>query len=761
MPVPFTREILDAQDALSAAEREHGREHESLIPLLGTLADLCAEQSMDILAGEIRRRRDAIRAKVSGTDLVPDAYINDNTDFDAHLNEIWSQYGKESIDAVPHLTKLVDQWFGAFGSPQAVAVREHILAVQTAKLGPEHPDTIASMLSLGWCLDRLNEPICPRQEEVLRGALALQEKLYGADSPKLKPVLWALQHYFDPIEDRKTADYQQAHLFSRRTLQITEREFGSESLEFASDLVECSNSLHSIKNFSEAEAMLLHALKIREKQFGRDNLLVAEVLTSLAHIEYAVGNIDEADRILDEVVAIQLKYVAVSYESESGIMEVEWRAKDRKDVAKIEACHRRYLDACEQALGFDHERTNNARKVLQSFVVDQQRPDGEREEDYRGRLAAIENEYGPDHEQVAAALMSLACYLSPHVVGYTPEIEQLERRALELLLKRFHSGLKVDAVQLVSLLHGRAMHISTLAQFEEAESLYRQALAVCAAYKSTQESASLLRWEVMVLEALAWRCLQKGDKTEAQRFVVLRKYAMETADTDGATPAKQSQTTTSATSDETVMPLPPLDDTMLDHPTAQYWLGDMYRRGVIVKRDNAEAVQWLTKSANQGNANSQAALGWMHSRGLGIAPDDKTALAWFRAAADQGHSVAQNNLGWVVEHGLGCAPDDREAAKWYRSSAEQGNTRGKLHFGVMCRDGRGGARDLTRARELFQAAAEDGDADAAYELGALFENGNGVAEDRVQATKWYTAAAKRKHGGATEKLRILMPATAG
>ena len=51
---------------------------------------------------------------------------------------------------------------------------------------------------------------------------------------------------------------------------------------------------------------------------------------------------------------------------------------------------------------------------------------------------------------------------------------------------------------------------------------------------------------------------------------------------------------------------------------AQYSLGNMYRRGLVVPPDDAEAVRWYRKSADQGNASAQYLLGVMYDGGRGV-----------------------------------------------------------------------------------------------------------------------------------------------
>jgi TPR repeat protein len=88
----------------------------------------------------------------------------------------------------------------------------------------------------------------------------------------------------------------------------------------------------------------------------------------------------------------------------------------------------------------------------------------------------------------------------------------------------------------------------------------------------------------------------------------------------------------------------------------------MYAQGHGVARDDAQAVAWWRKAADQGNAAGQNDLGWM-------AQDYARAIAWYRKAIDQGDAFAQDDLGLMYANGRGVAQDDAQALVWFRKAA--------------------------------------------------------------------------------------------
>lgn len=54
---------------------------------------------------------------------------------------------------------------------------------------------------------------------------------------------------------------------------------------------------------------------------------------------------------------------------------------------------------------------------------------------------------------------------------------------------------------------------------------------------------------------------------------------------------------------------------------AQFALGYMYRKGVLVEEDEEISCKWLLKASESGNANGQCSMGVMYYWGKGVAKD--------------------------------------------------------------------------------------------------------------------------------------------
>jgi hypothetical protein len=173
----------------------------------------------------------------------------------------------------------------------------------------------------------------------------------------------------------------------------------------------------------------------------------------------------------------------------------------------------------------------------------------------------------------------------------------------------------------------------------------------------------------------------------------------------------------------------------------EYALGPCCDGGEGVAQDAAEAVKWYRKAAEQNLAGAQYILGASYTFGNGVAKDEVEAVGWYRKAAEQNYAQAQYWLGCCYHNGQGVAKDEVDAVKWYRKAAEQNYANGQFGLGCCYSSGQGVAKDDAEAVKWYRKAAEQNLAEAQCNLGNSYRMGEGVAKDEVEAVKWYRKAA--------------------
>jgi TPR repeat protein len=79
-------------------------------------------------------------------------------------------------------------------------------------------------------------------------------------------------------------------------------------------------------------------------------------------------------------------------------------------------------------------------------------------------------------------------------------------------------------------------------------------------------------------------------------------------------------------------------------PGAQLALGAAYASEQGKRKNDTEAVNWLTRSANGGNATAAAALGALYWDGRGVTQGYVNAYTWSAIAAAEGDEVSSYRL---------------------------------------------------------------------------------------------------------------------
>jgi TPR repeat protein len=181
---------------------------------------------------------------------------------------------------------------------------------------------------------------------------------------------------------------------------------------------------------------------------------------------------------------------------------------------------------------------------------------------------------------------------------------------------------------------------------------------------------------------------------------------------------------------------------------AQAVLAGMYN-GNEVPGEKAEeaydmAIYWMSKAAEQGDAEHQALVGfWLLDGTFGQHdhPDPARAIPWLKKAAAQGHPGAMYNLGRAFNTGKGVPENPVEAARWFQQAFDHGNLGVADNLAELYEMGRGVPQDDHRAFTLYLDSAKRGSDTAAQAVAEFYMDGRGVQQDRIEAYAWYTVFA--------------------
>jgi TPR repeat protein len=141
-----------------------------------------------------------------------------------------------------------------------------------------------------------------------------------------------------------------------------------------------------------------------------------------------------------------------------------------------------------------------------------------------------------------------------------------------------------------------------------------------------------------------------------------------------------------------------------------------------LKKDHKKAFDEFVKIEKDMNGYhwAQHMIGCCYDFGHGTEKDMAKAVEWYTKSAEQGNSVTMNNLGVGYDLGLGVDVDKTKAFELYEQSALLGDSTGMYIVAVCYEIGSGGVtKDIHKAKELYIKAAAQGHPNAQPRLDLL------------------------------------------
>ena len=178
-------------------------------------------------------------------------------------------------------------------------------------------------------------------------------------------------------------------------------------------------------------------------------------------------------------------------------------------------------------------------------------------------------------------------------------------------------------------------------------------------------------------------------------------------------------------------------------------LGMLYLYGMGVKKNEEQAITYLTKACQKNDNNALTRLGMCYYRGIGVSQDYKKAVAYFERGAYKGDAGAERFLGLCYLKGFDVKKDLNTGVSWLEKASNQGDSVSQRLLGLFYLEGIYDAvvNNIYKANQSkgvywLEQSASRGDIKAEYNLGFCFENGIGTKFDREKARFWYDKAAQ-------------------
>ena len=358
------------------------------------------------------------------------------------LQAYWLEL-KPHHDPCDAYRQAVVHWESALDDPRVVAVSlnklgdfhleraEHraaepqmrrALAICEKLYGAEHPEIAANLNNLAMLFRATNRP--SEAEPLFRRALAIDKQTYGAESPEVATSLNNLA-----VLLQATNRTTEAETLYRQALAIDEQ---ADHSNVARDLNNLAELLRNTNRQAEAEPLYRRALGMFEQTDGAVHPNVATGLNNLAQLLQDMNILDEAEPLMRRALAISEKFYGVEHpEVARNLNNLAELLRTKNQFAEAEPLYRRALAINEQFYGGAHPEVAACLNNLALLLNDTERL-AEAEPLYRRALATFEHS-GDEHPGIAFCLNNLATLLyDTHRLG---EAESMMRRMVEIFLK--------------------------------------------------------------------------------------------------------------------------------------------------------------------------------------------------------------------------------------------------------------------------------------------------------------------------------------
>ena len=295
---------------------------------------------------------------------------------------------------------------------------------------------------------------------ILRETVTLVESEYGRSDSTVDIEFWrdgvSFRRYFRSFSD--------AERFYAELTSVSEKVYGSSSLEFGLHLRKLGAVYVTLGKYWEAKATYRRALAIVEAIYGPDSEETVPFLTDLSDVLYILAEYEEADSLAHNALGGAERIMDMNHPSVARNLQIIGKAQWARDAeTKAEPLLERSLAIRENHLGPDHpdvakslcllgmcyestNKTEEAETVLTRSLEIQKAAFGPEHpevalvllnlasihNDAKGReladfaVSALEKTYGPNHPQTATAILTLANYLDM-VTGFEETLAKAQQ----------------------------------------------------------------------------------------------------------------------------------------------------------------------------------------------------------------------------------------------------------------------------------------------------------------------------------------------
>ncbi|KAI5777283.1 hypothetical protein EDC01DRAFT_624203 [Geopyxis carbonaria] len=191
--------------------------------------------------------------------------------------------------------------FGSLGRyGEAEKLAKLVLDLRKKVLGPEHPDTLASMGSLAWTFKNLGR--YGEAEKLEKLVLDLRKKVLGPEHPDTLATMGSLASTF-----RSLGRYEEAEKLQKQVLDLSNKVLGPEHPDTLASMGSLAWTFKNLGRYGEAEKLQKQTLDLSNKVLGPEHPYTLTTMGNLATTFMNLGRYEEAEKLQKQVLDLSKK----------------------------------------------------------------------------------------------------------------------------------------------------------------------------------------------------------------------------------------------------------------------------------------------------------------------------------------------------------------------------------------------------------------------------------------------------------------------
>jgi eukaryotic-like serine/threonine-protein kinase len=209
-----------------------------------------------------------------------------------------ARLGPDHPDTLTSMHGVASAWAGLGMYQEAFALRQETLKLRQQKLGPDHPDTLETMSSLAGSYSNLG-----RYDDALnldRETLTLRKAKFGADHLQTIHSMSNLA-----LDYSLLGRFAEALQLQEEVLRLVKAKFGPEHADTLTAMLNLANSYSGLHRYADAVALRQETLHLQKSTLGADHPNTLTTMQNLANAYGFMGRYSDALKLHHEALDLR------------------------------------------------------------------------------------------------------------------------------------------------------------------------------------------------------------------------------------------------------------------------------------------------------------------------------------------------------------------------------------------------------------------------------------------------------------------------